>query len=50
MCYAKSLEQIPLFVQIDINYSQAIISRKLMKVTVLYTATMKGGEQLLRRS
>ena len=32
MCYVKSLEQIFLFVQIGISYSQAIISMKLMEV------------------
>ena len=50
MCDVKSLEQIPLFVQIGINYSQAIISTKLMNFIVLYTATMKGGKRLLRKS
>ena len=50
MCYDKSLDQIPPFVWICINYFQAIISTKLMKFTVLCTATMKGGKQLLRKS
>ena len=49
MYYVKGLEQIPLFVQIGINCYQAINSMKLMKFTVLYTATMKGGKQLLRK-
>ena len=38
MCYNKSLDQIPPFVGICITYSQAIISTKLMKFTVLHTA------------
>ena len=42
MCYVNSLEQIPLFIQLGIYYPQAIISMKQMKFTVLYTATMKG--------
>ena len=33
-----------------INYPQTIISMKLTKFTVLYTATMKGGKRLLRKS
>ena len=32
------------------NYSQTIITMKVMKFTVLYVPTMKGGKQLLRRS
>ena len=39
-----------LFIEIVIKYPQAIISMKLMKFTVLYTATMKEGKQLLRKS
>ena len=31
------------------HYPHAIISMKLMKFTVLYTATNKGGKQLLER-
>ena len=50
MCYVKSLEQIPLFVQTGVIYSQALIRRKLMKFTVLYTATVKGDKQPLRKS
>ena len=38
-----------LFVKIGINKSQAISSKKLMKFTVLYTATMKRSKQLLRK-
>ena len=48
MCYVKSLKQIPVFLQTGINYFQAI-GMKLMKFTVLYIATMKGGKQLLRK-
>ena len=43
-------EIIFLFVKMCMNYPQAIISMKLMKFTVLYTATMKGSELLLRKS
>lgn len=50
MCFVKILEQIPLFVHIDINDSHAFISTKLMKYAVLYTAAMIGGKQLLRKS
>ena len=50
MCYVKSLEQIHLSIQLGINYSQAIISMKLMKFTVLYIATMKGGKWLMRKN
>ena len=50
MCYVKSLEQIPVSVQIGINYSQAILSVKLVKFTVLYTAIVKVGKWLLRKS
>ena len=32
------------------KFSQAIISMKRMKFTVLYTATVKGSKQLLRKS
>ena len=49
--YVESLEQIPPCVQTGINYPQALFSTKLMKFTVLYTATMnlmKGGK--LRKS
>ena len=49
MYYVKSLEQIPLFLQMVINFSQATINTKLMKFTVLYWATMKGGKRLLRQ-
>ena len=37
------------FVKKGISYSQAITNMKLMKFTVLYTATMKGAKQLLRK-
>ena len=42
-CCAKSMEYVSLFEKIGINYRQTIISMKLMKTTVLYAATMKGG-------
>lgn len=32
------------------KYASAIISTKLMRFTVLYTATIKGGKHLLRKS
>ena len=32
------------------NYTSAIIRTKLMRFTVLYTATIKGGKHLLRKS
>ena len=44
---AESMECTSLFVKMGINYPQAKISMKLMKFTVLYMATMKGGKQLL---
>ena len=46
----KSTECISLFVKISINDPQAIISIHTMKLTVLYTAVMKGAKQLLRKS
>ena len=46
----KSTECISLFVKISINDPQAIISIHIMKLTVLYTADMKGATQLLRKS
>ena len=46
----RSLEQIALLVQTGIIYSQTMISMKLMKFTLLYTATMMGGKQLLGKS
>ena len=46
-CCDKSMECTSLFVKMGINYPQAKISTKLMKFTVLYMATMKGGKQLL---
>ena len=49
-CSAKSMECTPIFVKIGINYYQEIISMKLKKFRVLYTTTMKGGKQLLRKS
>ena len=36
--------------QLDINYPHTIISMKLLKLTELYTATMKGSKQLLRKT
>ena len=44
------MQCISLFVKKGKNYSLAIISLKLMKFTVLCTATIKGGKQLLRKS
>ena len=43
------MDLISLFVKICINYAKEIISMKPLKSTVLYTATMKGGKQLLRQ-
>ena len=49
-CCAKSMECASLFVKSGINYPQTIIMMKLMNLTVLYTATMMRGKQLLRKS
>ena len=49
-CCAESVECIFLFVKIGVKYPQAIISMTLMKFTVLYTATLEGGKQLLRKN
>ena len=49
-CCAKGIKWYALFVKIGTNYSQAIISMKLTKFTVLYTAAMKGDRHLLRKS
>ena len=40
----------PLCVKTGITYLPAIITTKLMKFTALYTASMKVGDQLLRRN
>ena len=50
VCCAKSMECTSLIVKIGIDYPQAIIRMKQTKFTVLYTATMKGGEQVLKKS
>lgn len=48
--WAKRMECTSLFVKLGVNYPQAIISRKLMKFTVLYIATLTGAKRLLRKS
>ena len=44
------MECTTLIVKICTNYPQAIINMKLMKSTVLCTATMKENKGLLRKS
>ena len=49
-CLAQCVECTSFSVKTGMNYFQAVTSMKLMQFTVLYTATMKGGKRLLRKS
>ena len=49
-CCAKSMECSPLFcVKMGVNYPQAMISVKRMKLSVIYTTAMKGDKRLLKK-